>query len=291
MERTQERHVLVTGASSGIGRATVLHLARSGFHVFAGVRQPDDGYRLEAESTGRISPIQLDVTSTGDIARAAADVEAVVRDDGLVGIVNNAGEGFPGPLEILPIDDLREQLEVNVIGQVAVTQRFLPLLRRATSARIVFVGSIGGKLAVQFAGAYHASKYAMEAIADSWRQELLDDSIEVTIIEPGTVSTEIWRKAIQQLDELRTIPGAIRYDERLEEFRRTLHFADKNGMPAAKVAEVVEKALTEDRPSSRYPVGAAARIAYRARPLIPDRVFDKIATRVTGNGRKDTDAE
>jgi NAD(P)-dependent dehydrogenase (short-subunit alcohol dehydrogenase family) len=195
-------------------------------------------------------------------------------------LVNNAGVGFPGPLELLALEDLRRQLDVNVIGQVAMTQAMLPLVRQA-AGRIVFVGSVGGILASQFAGAYHASKFAIEAIGDVWRQELEPEGIEVILIEPSVISTPIWSKAIAYLDELQqsTSPRMVRYRERLTAFRESLHSADEHGKAPEDVAEVIAQALTAKKPNARYVVGAAGRFAAVLRPLIPDRVADKLAER------------
>jgi NAD(P)-dependent dehydrogenase (short-subunit alcohol dehydrogenase family) len=159
----------------------------------------------------RLTRIVLDVAGDQSIHHAIAQVQAQAPE-GLDALVNNAGVGFPGPLELLPLDALRRQLEVNVVGQVAVSQAALPLLRQ-TRGRLVFVGSVGGLLASQFAGAYHASKFAIEAIADVWRQELEADDVSVILIEPSAISTPIWEKAIQHLDGLETAdpPELARY--------------------------------------------------------------------------------
>ena len=191
---------LVTGASSGIGAATALRLAADGHEVFAGVENATDTAAL-ARAPGRLHVVVLDVTSAPSIELAVEEVASRLAGRGLDGLVNNAGVGFPGPLEVLPLDDLRRQLEVNVVGQVATTQAVLPLVREA-GGRIVFVGSVGGVLASQFAGAYHASKFAIEAVGDVWRQELDPESIDVILIEPSAISTPIWAKAIDYLDGL-----------------------------------------------------------------------------------------
>jgi NAD(P)-dependent dehydrogenase (short-subunit alcohol dehydrogenase family) len=191
---------LVTGASSGIGEATALRLDADGHEVFAAVEPDADPAGLAAASE-RLSLLALDVALPASIAAAVDEVAGRLAGRGLDGLVNNAGVGFPGPLELLALEDLRRQLEVNVIGQVAMTQAMLPLVRQA-GGRIVFVGSVGGILASQFAGAYHASKFAIEAIGDVWRQELEPEGIEVILIEPSAISTPIWSKAIAYLDEL-----------------------------------------------------------------------------------------
>jgi NAD(P)-dependent dehydrogenase (short-subunit alcohol dehydrogenase family) len=196
-------------------------------------------------------------------------------------VVNNAGEGIPGPLEILPLDQLREQLEVNVIGQVCVTQAVLPLLRRA-HGRVIFVGSIGGKVAVQFAGPYHASKYAMEAIADCWRQELAPDGIRVSLIEPGPIATPIWAKGAERIDALLagSAPETARYRDRLLSFQETIRSQGKSGASASQVADTIQQAITAQRPKSRYAVGAAANLVSLVRPLIPDRLLDAVGKRI-----------
>ena len=180
----QMRSVLITGTSSGIGEATALRLDRAGMRVFAGVRNPADGEALTAKASDRLHPVQIDITDDASVAAAAEEIADVVGDDGLWGLVNNAGAGYPGPMETISIEDLRAQLEVNLVGHVRVTQALLPLLR-AANGRLVFVGSVGGRIAFPFAGPYHMTKFAMEALADVWRQELHPDSIEVSLIEPG----------------------------------------------------------------------------------------------------------
>jgi NAD(P)-dependent dehydrogenase (short-subunit alcohol dehydrogenase family) len=270
---------LVTGASSGIGAATALRLDADGHEVLAAVEPESDTAGLAAAS-GRLRLVALDVTQPASIAAAVDEVTRRLAGRGLDGVVNNAGVGFPGPLEVLALEDLRRQFEVNVIGQVAVTQVMLPLVRQA-AGRIVFVGSVGGILASQFAGAYHASKFAIEAIGDVWRQELEPEGIEVILIEPSAISTPIWSKAIAHLDELQQSrsPRMARYRERLTAFRESLHSADEHGKAPEDVAEVIAQALTAKKPDARYVVGTAGRLAAALRPLIPDRVADKVAER------------
>jgi NAD(P)-dependent dehydrogenase (short-subunit alcohol dehydrogenase family) len=270
---------LVTGASSGIGAATALRLDADGHEVFAAVEPGSDTAGL-ATASERLSLLALDVTLPASIAAAVDELTGRLAGRGLDGLVNNAGVGFPGPLEVLALEDLRRQLEVNVIGQVAVTQAMLPLVRRA-AGRIVFVGSVGGILASQFAGAYHASKFAIEAIGDVWRQELEPEGIEVVLIEPSAISTPIWSKAIAYLDELlgSSSPRMARYRERLTAFRESLHSADEHGKAPEDVAEAIARALTAKKPDARYVVGVAGRFAAALRPFIPDRVADKLAER------------
>jgi NAD(P)-dependent dehydrogenase (short-subunit alcohol dehydrogenase family) len=270
---------LVTGASSGIGEATALRLDADGHEVLAAVEPGSDTAGLSAASE-RLRLVALDVTLPASIDAARAEVTGRLAGRGLDGLVNNAGVGFPGPLELLPLEDLRRQLEVNVIGQVAMTQAMLPLVRQA-AGRVVFVGSVGGMLASQFAGAYHASKFAIEAIGDVWRQELEPEGIDVILIEPSAISTPIWSKAISYLDELTqsSSPRMDPYRERLTAFRESLRSADEHGKAPEDVAEAIAQALGAKKPDARYVVGAAGRFATALRPLIPDRVADKLAER------------
>jgi len=271
--------VVITGAGSGIGVAAALHFDRLGWRVYAGVHE-DDGV-LARQSSDRVKVKQVDITDLSSVKAFAAFVDEDLGDEGLTGLVNNAGEGIAGPLETLPIDRLRDQLEVNVIGQVAVTQQLLPLLRRnrpADGSRVVFVGSMGGLVAVQFAGAYHASKYAIEAIGDAWRQELAPDGIHVSILEPGPIATPLWAKAANTLDSL---PVSERYAKRLESFRESLRRQSKEGAGAEQAVHLLEHALTAPRPRTRYTSGVAAAVVPKVRRLLPDRLFDKLSRRAT----------
>ncbi|MEP6977450.1 MAG: SDR family oxidoreductase [Thermoleophilia bacterium] len=240
---------LVTGASSGIGEATARRLTRSGWRVLAGVRKAGDAPDGTEE-------IVLDVTDAQHIAAAAA------RVDELHALVNNAGIAIASPLELIPLDELRRQLEVNVLGQVAVTQAFLPHLRRSRG-RIVFMGSIAGRSALPFLGPYAASKHALEAIADSLRVEVAPWGIHVAIVEPGTIATPIWTKGPETADEIQARTPSDRsplYRDRMEAFRRAAAAAGRRAQPADRVAAVVHRALTAERPRARYLVGRDAKI-------------------------------
>ena len=279
------RAVLVTGASTGIGRATAIRLAGAGWDVFAGVRKPEDGDAVRAESPDRIRPVILDVTDQGTIDAAAEQVRAGLGGRGLDGLVNNAGITVQGPLEFLPLDDLRRQLEVNVVGQVAVTQAVMPEIRRATG-RIVNMGSVGGRVAHPFIGPYHASKYAIEALTASMRKELRPWGIEVIVVEPGSMQTEIWSKgergAQEQLEKLGE-RGRELYGSVLQKVRAVaVKTGERGGSPDA-VAQVVERALTARRPRTRYLVGADARAQVALNALLPDRAMDALEARYLGS--------
>ncbi|HWX08633.1 MAG TPA: SDR family NAD(P)-dependent oxidoreductase, partial [Gaiellaceae bacterium] len=184
----QEKTVFITGASSGIGRASALRLAQHGFHVFAGVRRRRDGDALRTESGGAVVPVEIDVTDSAMISAAAVAVEDQLAGRGLDGLVNNAGIATPAPIEYMSAEVLRRQFEVNVFGQVAVTQAFLPLIRRARG-RIVNIGSVGSHIAIPFGGALCGSKGAFTLLNDSLRLELRPYGIHVCLVEPGAIHT------------------------------------------------------------------------------------------------------
>jgi NAD(P)-dependent dehydrogenase (short-subunit alcohol dehydrogenase family) len=268
------RTVVVTGASSGIGEACAFRLDRAEWRVVAGVRREEDAEELRARG---LEALLLDVTDEAQIAAAAESL----GDAPLAGLVNNAGIAIAGPLEFLPTNELRRQLDVNVIGQVAVTQAFLPALRRGRG-RVVFVGSIAGRSALPFLGAYAASKFAVEAVADALRVELSPWEIHVSVVEPGSIATPIWRKGAQAADEIQSrLPPAMGelYGRRMEAFRRLAAERGARGIPADDVARVVERALTAERPRARYVVGRDARLRAGFERL-PTRARDRLLERV-----------
>jgi NAD(P)-dependent dehydrogenase (short-subunit alcohol dehydrogenase family) len=272
---------LITGCSSGIGRASVSHLAGQGWRVFAAVRSETDVEAVGAEP-GDVVPLQLDVTDADSIAAAAARVEAE-SGGRLDGLVNNAGIPIAGALETVPPEDLRRIFDVNVVGQVAVAQALLPQLRSARG-RIVIVGSVGGRVAFPYAGPYHATKYALEAIADSLRLELQPQGVAVSLVEPGPISTPIWAKAQEQVATLRaTLSGeaADLYETELAGFEEQLRTADEKGDEAEKVAAKIAEALQSSSPRARYPVGRGVRTLIDLRPLVPGFVFDRVVRRLS----------
>lgn len=273
--------VLVTGSSSGIGEACAQHLHGLGYTVLAGVRREADGERLRERLGPRLVPLILDVADADSIAAARDQAEGELAPGGLAGLVNNAGVAAPGPLEFIPIDDLRHQLEVNTVGQIAVTQAFLSAIRQARG-RVINIGSIGGRISTGFMGPYHASKHAMEALSDALRQELAPWGIEVALIEPGSVATPIWDKGQEGADEdLEKLgpEGRRLYERSLHQFAAVTRDIASRGVAPASVAEAVEHALTARRPRTRYLVGRDARVMAVARVLLPDRVLDRIVAR------------
>ena len=275
------KSVLVTGASTGIGRATATYLAGRGFNVFAGVRKDADAKSLTDEGRA-IVPVMLDVTDQAQIDAAAKTLGEAVGERGLDGLVNNAGVALGGPLEYLEVDVWRTQLEINVIGQVALTQALLPLIRKA-KGRVVFIGSIGGRIATPLMGPYNASKFALEGISEALRAELAPFGIEVSLIEPGAVKTDIWDKGRSQADDMeRRFPAEAleRYREQIESVRKIIEFQDRTGIPGEGVAKVIERALIESRPRPRYLVGRDAKIGGVISRVLPDRLRERVTRRI-----------
>ncbi len=269
--------VVITGASTGIGAACAVHLAGRGFRVFAGVRRSADGEALQAKSAS-ITPVLLDVTDQCSIDSASREVAGAVGDQGLAGLVNNAGIAVGGPLEVLPLDELRRQLEVNVIGHVAVTQAFLPLLRRGRG-RIVNMGSIAGRATMPCLGSYSMSKFALEAMTTALRLELDAWGIEVSIIEPGAIATPIWEKSTKAADQLQAKVGHERlslYTEHLACVRKVVAEAERRAIPPGAVVRAVEHALTAVRPRTHYLIGADAKFRAVLAACLPDRMQDAL---------------
>jgi len=273
--------VVITGASTGIGRATALHLDQQGFRVFAGVRRAEDGEALRRDGSVRIEPLLLDVTDAAAIGAAAKQVDAAVGDAGLAGLVNNAGIGVGAPVEFLDLDELRRQLEVNVVAVVAVTQAFLPAIRRARG-RIVNVGSIGGRISQPIVAPYNASKFALEAISESERMELAPWGIEVALVEPGAIATAIWGKSESYASSLLgELPAAARelYGDAIQATLGALETQKRAAIPPDAVARAIHDALTAPRPKTRYLVGTDAKIQALLVRFLPDRLRDALIVR------------
>jgi NAD(P)-dependent dehydrogenase (short-subunit alcohol dehydrogenase family) len=272
--------VLISGASRGIGRATALRMARAGWTVYATVRQVADGEELVAEAAGgEIKPLQLDVT---DDAQIAALEDAI--PERLDAVVNNAGIVVSGPLETLSAADVREQFEVNVVGAVALTNLVLPRLRQARG-RIVFVSSLSGLISTPMTGAYNASKFAIEAIADAWRLELRLWGVKVVLVEPAMTDTDLWRNAPETLEaEVAEMSEEHRqlYGEHLDGMRKTVPRMQKMSKPVDGVAATIERALTTARPRARYPVGVDVKVQAALSGVTPDRLKDAAFGRLTG---------
>jgi NAD(P)-dependent dehydrogenase (short-subunit alcohol dehydrogenase family) len=282
--KVDRRAVVVTGASSGIGAACAYRLARQGFRVFAGIRNERDGKALLQGSTGRIVPLLIEVADEASVAAAADQVAGAVGSAGLAGLVNNAGIVVGGPLEFLPVAEIRKQFEVNVLGQITVTQAFLPLLRLARG-RIVNMSSIAGRAAFPFIGPYSASKYALEAITDALRIELLPWGISVSAIEPGDVATPIWEKSLVAAQKTAEgFPPQARdlYGPALDGVTKAVEIAAAAGFSPDHVARAVEHALTAARPKTRYLVGRGVGFRAFLKTVLPDRLFDRLIIRHIG---------
>lgn len=267
------RAILVSGASSGIGAATALASARAGMLVYAGVRSAADAERA-AGLHANVRPVQLDVTEAASIEAAVR----AVRADGvrLTGLVNNAGIVLGGPIESLPLQDVRAQFEVNCFGAIALVQAALPLLREQPS-RIVFIGSVSGRVAVPYLAAYSASKFALRAFADALRIELKPSAIDVCLVEPGSVATPIWSKGRAMRDTmLARIPeGApAYYRSAVENLVRATQTEERDGLSPERVAEAVVRALTERKSKAHRIIGMPARLG-AALALLPPALHDR----------------
>lgn len=276
-----ERAVVITGASSGIGRACALHMDQLGWRVFAGVRKETDAVSLRADASARLQPLSLDVTDVRSIQQARAAVEAAVEDRGLSGLVNNAGIPYGGPVEFLELDEVRKTFEVNLFGVIAMTQAFLPALRQGRG-RIVNISSISGWVASPFLSPYSTSKFALEALSDALRVELQPWKIQVAVVEPGAIKTPIWSKGgaiVSDLLKRAPSEGLKPYAAAVEV---TAADMKPHGIPAERVAKAVAHALTSARPKTRYPVGRDALLVGIFRHL-PDRMRDRVLARRLSN--------
>jgi NAD(P)-dependent dehydrogenase (short-subunit alcohol dehydrogenase family) len=274
--------VLVTGASTGIGKAIVERLVADGVPVFAAVRDLST-----VEPNPLVTPVRLEVTSAEEAATAAKTVQAALGGNLLRGIVNNAGIGVGGPLEFLDLDELRRQFEVNLFGQVAVTQAFLPILREQGPAdpRIVFTSSIAGRVSPPFMGPYGASKHALNAIAESMRIELHPWGFEVSVLAPGNVATPIWDKSraeVKSISESLPESAVERYGDRINEFGNIMNTAEARGIAPSVVAAAAHHALYARRPKHEYLIGPDAKQMAVASSLLPSRLFDRLVMREMG---------
>ncbi|WP_094361046.1 SDR family oxidoreductase [Mycobacterium marinum] len=279
------QHVVVTGASSGIGRSTALRLASAGWHVYAGVRRAADGEALQAASSGgQLSPLLMDVTVAEQIDAAVGMVGEHAGAAGLDGLVDNAGIGVASPVEMVPLDALRQQLEVNVVGQIAVTQALLPLLRRA-AGRIVVIASIGDRFTPPFGGPLAASKAAIATLADALRQEVAPWGIKVVMIEPASINSgaadKLERDAKKAIDEFGADGARLYRDAYLGMVKAALS-RERRGSPPTVVADLVLKVLTTARPHARNVVGKDARMLATVSRWLPTPALDALRRKVFG---------
>ena len=272
------RNALITGTSTGIGEACVARLAAQGWTVYAGVRRTEDADRVKAQHSGDVRPVILDVIKRDDINRVIEEITSEVGDRGLQALVNNAGVGVGGPTEYISEEDWRWVFEVNLFSIVALTKAAIPLLR-AGHGHVVHIGSIAGRVTAPGFGPYAASKHALEALAEAERHEFARSGtpIKVSLVEPGEILTAIWDKADASTDEIdRQLDdtGRRRYGWLLDQARGFIAEGREKGIPASKVAEVVEQALNAPKPNARYLVGQDAKLLGHLVSRLPDRVRD-----------------
>ena len=274
-----KRSVVVTGTSTGIGRACVDELVRQGFHVWATVRREQDAEEIAAAHGDRVTPLILDLLDHDSVRTAA---RRVLEAGPLFGLVNNAGVALPGPLEYLPVEQLRRQVDINLVGQLLITQQLLPALfasvERDHDARIVMIGSIGGRIAGPVLGAYHVSKHGLVGMTDTLRAELAPYGIRVLMIEPGSIATPIWERGADAAAEMeRHMPAdATRYRRQIRQARENAKRQTTAGLPPARAAEGIVETLTSKRPKPRQVIGRDARaLAIMAR-VLPYRVLYRL---------------
>ena len=271
-------NVFITGTSTGIGEDAALRLDKHGHRVFAGVRRDEDGAALAARASDRLVPVICDVADEASIESAMKQIDQAVGDEGLQGLVNNAGVARAGPLEHLPLDEWRSQFEVNVFGQIAVTRAALPLVRRGRG-RICFIGSVSGRLGAPLMGPYAGSKFAIEGIAQSLREELRPWDIPVSVVEPGPVKTAIWDKGRSYASEIEERLGAeamAQYREQVDAILKGVDTNERIGVSPAKTSDAIEHALFSPKPKHRYLVGAPAKLAGPLTRFLPDKALSRM---------------
>lgn len=266
--------VVVTGASTGIGAATARELAGRGFHVLAGVRRDEDAEAIRGPG---IEPLIIDITVAGHIRALATRVNGDPQGRPVRALVNNAAVQANVPIEAFPLDEWRRMFEVNLFGQIAVTQAVLPALLRS-KGRVVNISSVGGRVAMATYGPYAGSKFALEAVSDSLRRELAPFGVQVVVVEPGAVRTEMLGRAIATADELvsaMTPEQRRRYGGLMQAVNAQAVSSTNSGLPAEAAARVIGKAVTARTPRTRYTVGREAAMIRLAR-FVPDRTLDRI---------------
>jgi len=284
MERMRERAVVITGASSGIGRAALARMVQSGWRVFGAIRKKQDGDGLRSEFGTLVTPIILDVTDRASVSAAAQAVSTALQGSGLDGLVNVAGVGKVAPVEYLTQEGLLEIFDINLFGQIAVTQAFLPLLRIAPG-RIVNITSVGARIAIPFGSPINASKSAFGIFSDTLRLELHPFGIHVSVIEAGAIKTPAVNKTLGDVEGvIRDLPptGAAEYGEMLRSFARRAYQREMNGSPPHVVAHAIHNAMTAARPRARYRVGKHSLLLTLLATFLPDRVLDEIRFRIVG---------
>jgi len=284
MSVRNQKTVVITGASSGIGRSSVSRMVQSGWHVFSTVRKAQDGDRLRSDFGTSITPVIMDVTNRASVTTAAEQIVSLLEDSGLDGLVNVAGVGKVRPVEYITQDDLQEIFDINVFGQMAVTQTLLPLLRTARG-RIVNISSVGAHIAIPFGSLINATKSAFGIFNDTLRLELHPFGIHVSVVEPGAIKTPAVEKTLGDIEAvIRSLPpkGAAQYGNILRDFVRRGYEREMNGSSPDVVAQAIQHALTAKRPRTRYRVGKHATLLATLAACLPDRLLDTLRFRITG---------
>ncbi|MEO1472576.1 MAG: SDR family NAD(P)-dependent oxidoreductase [Pseudomonadota bacterium] len=271
--------VVITGASTGIGRATAEYFANKGWTVFAGVRKEEDGAALKASASGDLRPILMDVAKPDHVDAAVVEVAKALDGKTLTGLVNNAGIANMGPLALQPLDEFQSHFDVNVFGLLRTTQAFLPLLgmdtdRTGSPGRIVNITSVGGKLSAPFLGAYTATKHAVEAMTDSLRRELVVYGIDAIAVGPGAVKTPIWDKA-EQRNESGPYSNT-RWSTSIDRFEQVMLDGGRTGLEPQTIARVIETALSDGSPKARYAPVPNKLTNFTIPTRLPKRWVDKI---------------
>ncbi len=277
------KNLLISGCSTGIGRACALHFAKTGYHVFACVRKESDAESLKAaDDSGNLEPVMLDVTNELQLGELKAELNQRIGDTGLAGLINNAGIAKSGPIEYIDPQAVRDVFNVNVMGPLLLTQAFLPLVRVA-KGRIVTIGSIAGKLASPTMAAYSISKFGVEAFNDSLRQELAPHGIHVSLVEPGPIETPMLQSAdeiTQEVLDSLNDQGKEYYADIIGKILGYFHTMQGRALPAQAVADVVEHALESGKPKTRYLVTTDAKIGNFLHWVLPDRAFDYVSSKM-----------
>ena len=278
------KSVIVTGVSSGIGYGVAKELIGRGYRVFGSVRREADAARLEAELGERFAPLVFDVTDREAVLRAAKEVGGVLGTGGLAGLVNNAGVAIAGPLMHQPLEEARAHFEVNVVGLISTTQAFLPLLgakrpRTHPPGRIINISSVGGRIASPFIAAYAGTKHAVEGVSDSLRRELLPYGIDIIVIRPGAVKTEIWGKAAESGVEAYADTD---YAEPLANFEEYAMNLAKGGYSPEELGKRVANVFEARRPKTRYAIVPGRLTGWTIPILLPDRLLDRFIGRSIG---------
>lgn len=266
--------IVITGASTGIGFAAALAFANEGHQVFAGVRKQSDAEKLVKENSN-IIPLIVDVTDSQTIAKSVEVVSQSKKFSELV-LINNAGIAVSGPIETVLMSEFRKQMEVNYFGLIAMTQAYLPLIRK-TKGRVINISSIAGRLASPFLGPYSSSKFAVEAISDSLRREMLPFDVKVVVIEPGPIQTPIWEKGLGKKDSIMCAMSASQvetYGKYIHPFEQMVEAAVKSAEPVERVVEALREAMTSSNPNHRYLVGREAQVNGFLAAILPSKWVD-----------------